>query len=49
VDGLSIQKVIESEHGVSGFLGEIEQSLKTRTYQAVAISEPLSVEEVIAA
>lgn len=33
VDGLTIQKVIESEHGVSGFLSEIEQSLKDRTYR----------------
>lgn len=32
VDGLSIQKVIESEHGVSGFLNEIELSLKNRVY-----------------
>lgn len=33
VDGLSIQAVQESERGVSGFLGEIEQSLKDRTYR----------------
>jgi RNA-directed DNA polymerase len=33
VDGLSIRQVQESEHGVSGFLGEIEQSLKSRTYR----------------
>jgi RNA-directed DNA polymerase len=33
VDGLSIQAVQESEHGVSGFLGEIEQSLKSRAYR----------------
>jgi RNA-directed DNA polymerase len=33
VDGLSIKQVQESEHGVSGFLGEIEQSLKARTYR----------------
>lgn len=34
VDGLSIEKVQKSEHGVSGFLSEIEQSLKDRTYRA---------------
>jgi RNA-directed DNA polymerase len=33
VDGLSIKAVQESEHGISGFLSEIEQSLKARTYQ----------------
>lgn len=37
VDGLSIQAVQESEHGVSGFLSEIEQSLKTRTYRPQAV------------
>jgi len=37
VDGLSIEAVQESEHGVSGFLGEIEQSLKGRTYRAQAV------------
>ena len=33
VDGLSIEQVQDSAHGVSGFLGEIEQSLKDRTYR----------------
>ena len=37
VDGLSIQAVQESEHGVSGFLGEIEQSLRSRTYRPQAV------------
>jgi RNA-directed DNA polymerase len=37
VDGLSIKAVQESEHGVSGFLSEIEQSLKDRTYRAQAV------------
>jgi RNA-directed DNA polymerase len=37
VDGVSIAKVQNSEHGVSGFLGEIEQSLKTRTYRPHAV------------
>ena len=37
VDGLSIQQVIESEHGVSGFLGEIEQSLQARAYRPQAV------------
>jgi RNA-directed DNA polymerase len=37
VDGLSIKQVRESEHGIAGFLGEIEQSLKTRTYRPQAV------------
>lgn len=34
VDGVSIEQVQSSEHGVSRFLSEIEQSLKTRTYRS---------------
>lgn len=37
VDGLSIEAVQESEHGESGFLSEIEQTLKTRTYRPQAV------------
>lgn len=37
VDGVSIKAVQHSEHGVTGFLGEIEQSLKARTYRAQAV------------
>jgi RNA-directed DNA polymerase len=37
VDGVSIEVVQKSEHGVSGFLSEIEQSLKNRTYRAQAV------------
>lgn len=37
VDGLSIQAVRESEHGVSGFLSEIEQSLKAHSYRPQAV------------
>jgi RNA-directed DNA polymerase len=37
VDTVSIEQVRDSEHGVSGFLGEIEQSLKARTYRAQAV------------
>ena len=37
VDGVSIAAVQNSEHGVSGFLSEIEQSLKTRTYRPQAV------------
>jgi RNA-directed DNA polymerase len=33
VDGLSIEQVQKSEHGVSGFLSEIERSLRDRTYR----------------
>jgi RNA-directed DNA polymerase len=37
VDGVSIEQVRKSEHGITGFLSEIEQSLKTRTYRAQAV------------
>src|ERR1019366_6522939 len=37
VDGVSIEQVQNGEHGVSGFLSEIEQSLKTRTYKPQAV------------
>ena len=37
VDGVSIKQVQSSEHGVSGFLGDIEQSLKARTYRPQAV------------
>ena len=37
VDGVSIEQVQNSEHGVSGFLSEIEQSLKARTYRPQAV------------
>ena len=33
VDGLSIEQVQDSDHGVAALLGEIEQSLKDRTYR----------------
>src|SRR5204863_7305259 len=35
--GLSIEQVQGSDHGVSGFLGEIEQSLRNRTYRPQAV------------
>ena len=37
VDGLSIEQVQKSEHGVSGFLSEIEQSLKAHAYRPQAV------------
>jgi RNA-directed DNA polymerase len=37
VDGVSIGQVRNSEHGESGFLSEIEQALKTRTYRPQAV------------
>jgi RNA-directed DNA polymerase len=37
VDAVSIEAVQNSEHGISGFLSEIEQSLKARTYQPQAV------------
>jgi len=37
VDNVSIEQVQSSEHGISGFLGEIEQTLKARTYRPQAV------------
>ena len=37
VDGVSIQQVRNSEHGVSGFVSEIQQSLRDRTYKPQAV------------
>jgi RNA-directed DNA polymerase len=37
VDNVSIEQVQNSDHGVRGFLSEIEQSLKGRTYKPQAV------------
>jgi RNA-directed DNA polymerase len=37
VDNVSIEQVRNSDHGISGFLSEIGQSLKTRTYRPQAV------------
>jgi len=37
VDGVSIEKVQGSDHGVAGFLSETEQSLKAKTYRPQAV------------
>lgn len=37
VDGVSIQQVRNSDHGVSGFVSEIQQSLRDRTYKPQAV------------
>jgi len=37
VDGVSIEKLRNTDHGVSGLLDEIECSLKNRTYQPQAV------------
>ena len=37
VDGVSIKMIEESEGGIKGFLDEIEQSLKQKTYQPEAV------------
>jgi RNA-directed DNA polymerase len=37
VDGVSIEQVRNSEHGISGFLSEIQQSLRDRTYKPQAV------------
>ena len=37
VDGLSIKQVVESPHGVVGFLAEIHEALKAKTYRPQAV------------
>jgi len=37
VDGVSIEQVRNSEHGISGFVSEIQQSLRDRTYKPQAV------------
>jgi retron-type reverse transcriptase len=37
VDGVSIQQIEASEAGVKGFLDEIQESLRTKTYQPKAV------------
>lgn len=37
VDGVSIEQVQNNDPGITGFLGEIQQSLKDRTYRAQAV------------
>jgi RNA-directed DNA polymerase len=37
VDNLSIEAVQKSDHGVSGFVSEIEQALQSRTYRPQAV------------
>jgi RNA-directed DNA polymerase len=37
VDGVSIKAVRQSEHGISGFLSEIQESLRDRTYKPQAV------------
>jgi RNA-directed DNA polymerase len=37
VDGVSIQQIEASETGVKGFLDELEESLRTKTYQPKAV------------
>jgi RNA-directed DNA polymerase len=37
VDGVSIEKIEKSEAGVKGFIDEIEESLRNRTYEPTAV------------
>ena len=37
VDGITCQMVVESAGGVAGFLDEIEQSLRARSYEPDAV------------
>lgn len=37
VDGVTIEKIVESESGVAGFLEGIQESLRRKTYQPQAV------------
>ena len=37
VDGITIQRIVESDQGVAGFLEGIQESLRTKTYQPQAV------------
>jgi len=37
VDGLSIEQIAQSEHGVEGFLDSIQESLRCKTYRPQAV------------
>ncbi len=37
VDGISIKQVRESQHGVAGFLSEIKEELRSKTYRPAAV------------
>jgi RNA-directed DNA polymerase len=37
VDGVRIQQIVESDQGAAGFLEDIQDSLRTKTYQAQAV------------
>ncbi len=37
VDGITIEKIVESDQGVAGFLEAIQDSLRTKTYQPQAV------------
>ncbi len=37
MDGVTIEKIVESDQGVAGFLEGIQEALRTKTYQAQAV------------
>ena len=37
MDGLTIEKIVESDQGVAGFLEGIQDTLRTKTYQPQAV------------
>ena len=37
VDGVTIEKIVESDQGVAGFLEGIQESLRTKTYEPQAV------------
>jgi RNA-directed DNA polymerase len=37
VDGVTMEQIVESDQGVAGFLEEVQESLRTKTYQPQAV------------
>src|SRR6202790_1910044 len=44
VDGVTIDQIVKSDQGVAGFLGGVQDSLPTKTYQAKAV-QPVHIKQ----